>query len=186
MKKLITIIICLLILTGCKNDYSKPWNINTYDADMSYYEGLNRSGHMFVGTTVGELKRLIDEKGYGVFVFSHKFCAHCQIAMKMMNDVAEELNVYIYYIDGYSDEYPIQDTENYDILFDILFDYLKEDENNEKAFFTPHIFSIIDGKIVESYIGTTWEGLDYTKTDEKNLKDIYRNILKPFAPKNQD
>ena len=186
MKKILTILICLLILSGCGKDYSKPWGIETYEADMSYYEGLNKTGHMFKGTTVKELKRLIDNKGYGVFVFSHKFCAHCQIAMRMMNEVAEDLNVYIYYIDGYSDEYPIQDTENYDILLDILYDYMKEDEDGEKAFFTPHIFSIIDGEIKDSYIGTTWEGLDYTENDEKNLKNLYRSILKPFADKNQD
>lgn len=188
MKRLFSLLIIILLLVGCTNskDYSIPWGVETYDADMSYYEGLTKTNHMFLGTTVSELQRTINEKGYGVFVFSHKYCAHCQIAMRMLNDVAKELNVYIYYIDGYNDEYPIQDTENYDILFNILYDYLKEDETGEKAFFTPHLFTIIDGEIKDSYIGTTWTGLEYTSNDEMNLKDVYRKILKPFIPKNQD
>ena len=125
MKKLLTMVIIGLLLFGCSNEKEKPdlnkeFTLQTYKADMSGYENLKSSGHMFLGTTVSEWKRTIDEKGYGVFVLSRTGCTHCQFAMQYINDVAKELNVYVYYIDAESDTYPILGTDNYEILYDIL------------------------------------------------------------------
>ena len=105
MKKLLSILLICLVLFGCskkqeKPDLSKEFVIETYKADMSGYENLKSSGHMFVGTTVSELKRTVDEGGYGVFVLSRTGCPSCQLAMQYLNEVAGELGVYIYYIDA--------------------------------------------------------------------------------------
>ena len=69
MKKLLSILLVCLVLFGCtkkqeKPDLSKEFVIETYKADMSGYENLKSSGHMFVGTTVSELKRTVDEVLY--------------------------------------------------------------------------------------------------------------------------
>lgn len=187
MKKLLLILSLLLCLCGCekKPDYSKPYDLFTYSADMVGYNGLESNDHNFLGTTVSELKRLIEEKGYGVFVLSSTFCPHCKIAMQYLNEVSKELNVKVFYLDGTSKEYPIVDSEDYDVLFNLLYDILEEGAEG-KDIQTPHVFSLIDGKFVESQVGTTWQGLDYSEKDIENLKERYREILKPFSSQSQD
>ena len=71
MKKILSILLVCLVLFGCtkkqeKPDLSKEFVIETYKADMSGYENLKSSGHMFVGTTVSELKRTVDEVVIGI------------------------------------------------------------------------------------------------------------------------
>ena len=185
MKRLLSTLLVLLMLVGCSSDYPKPdlstsFTLETYKADMSGYQNLKSTGHMFLGTTVSELKRTVDEKGYGVFVLSRTGCNHCQLAMQYLNEVADELGVYIYYIDAESETYPILGTDNYDTLYEILYDVLAE-EDGEKQIQTPHVFTIVDGEITSSQIGTTWTGSNYTDSDVKKLEDTYRKMLTPFA-----
>ena len=188
MKKLTILFVLLLILTGCKktNALAVPFDIETYNTDVSYYEGLTNEDSMFLGTTIKEIKRTIDENGHGVFVIGFRECSHCQIAMQYLNQVAKELDVHVYYIDAMSKEYPILDTEDFDIMNEILYDYYREDEDGTRELQTPHVFSIIDGKISESYIGTPWKGSNYNDDDINKLLDIYRKILKPFSSQSQD
>ena len=181
MKKVFLLISVLLLLCACnKKDYSKLYDLKTYDCDMSCYENVDATDHNFVGTTVLELKRLIEEKGYGAFAFTSRYCNHCQMAMQYLDQVSKELDVKIFYIDATSDVYPIQGTDNYDILFDILFDTLNEGEEGEEIQ-TPEVFSVIDGEIKDYKVGTTWSGMEYNDDDVAKLKDIYREILTPFT-----
>lgn len=191
MKKLLSILLICLVLFGCskkqeKPDLSKEFVIETYKADMSGYENLKSSGHMFVGTTVSELKRTVDEGGYGVFVLSRTGCHSCQLAMQYLNEVAQELGVYVYYIDAQSDAYPILGTDNYDILYEVLYETIPENENGERDLQTPEVVTIVDGKITGSQIGTTWGGSNYTDKDVTKLEDIYRKLLTPFVQESQD
>ena len=190
MKKVLSFLFIFLILTACsgskKPDFDSDFTIETYKADVSGYENLKSSGHMFLGTTVSELKKTVDEKGYGAFVLSRVSCNHCQASMQYLNEVCEELGVYVYYINAESDTYPILGTDNYDILYDILYDVLDEDENGERELQTPHFFTIIDGEIVGSKIGTTWTGNSYTEKDVENLEEVYRKMLTPFINESQD
>ena len=192
MKKILTILACLLLLVGCsstssvKPDFDSGFTIETYKADMSGYENLKSTGHMFLGTTVSELKRTIDEKGYGAFVLSRTSCSHCQIAMQYLNQAAEELGVYVYYIDAESETYPILNTENFNILYDILYDVLEKGEDGEKEMQTPHFFTVINGEIVGSLIGTTWNGSSYSESDANKLVETYKSLLTPFVDESQD
>lgn len=192
MKKILTILTCLLLLVGCsssssvKPDFDSDFTIETYKVDMSGYENLKSTGHMFLGTTVSEMKRTIDEKGYGAFVLSRTGCSHCQIAMQYLNQAAEELGVYVYYIDAESDTYPILGTDNYDVLYNALYDVLAEDDEGNKELQTPHFFTIIDGEIVGSQIGTTWNGSSYSESDANKLVETYKKLLTPFVNESQD
>ena len=105
MKKLLILLGCVLLLCGCTKkeervvlDYQNDFI--TYKADMSGYEGLTSSNHRFLGITVSELKKAIDEDKSGIFVLSRKGCTHCQLLMRYMDEAANELDVYIYYIDA--------------------------------------------------------------------------------------
>lgn len=192
MKKIISLLLILLCLVGCSSesypspDLSTNFELETYLADMSGYENLKSTGHMFKGTTVSELKRTVDEKGYGVFVLSRTTCSHCQLALQYLNAVAEELGVYVYYIDAESDTYPILGTDNYNVLYEILEPVLEKDDNGEKAIQTPDVFTIVDGEITANQIGTTWTGSNYDDKDVEELKAVYTKMLKPFSSVSQD
>ena len=96
------------------------------------------------------------------------------------------MGVYIYYIDAQSDAYPILGTENYDVLYEVLYETIPENENGERDLQTPEVVTIVDGKITGSQIGTTWGGSNYTDKDVSKLEDIYRKLLTPFAQESQD
>ena len=185
MKKLFIVLFILCFFLGAcqkKPDLSKPFEIWTYDVDMSGYEGLDSKDHMFKGTTVSELERVMEEKGYGPFVLSATFCPHCQIAMRYLNEVAKDLDVYIYYLDGASKEYPIQGTNDYNILFDLLYTTLNVGEDG-KEIQTPELFTIVDGIITKYQIGTTWQGMEYDDKNIEDLKKVYHDMLLPYSSK---
>lgn len=192
MKKILSILIILLSLSACGNknypspDLSKEYTIETYMVDMSGYNNLKSTGHMFKGTTVAELKKTVDEKGYGVFVLSRTSCSHCQLAMQYLNEVANKLDVYVYYIDAESNTYPILGTDSYDTLYEILEPVLEVDSTGEKAIQTPDVFTIVDGEITANMVGTTWTGSNYDEDDVKQLEDVYTSMLKPFSALSQD
>ena len=131
MKKLLILLGCILLLCGCMKkeervvlDYQNDFI--TYKADMSGYEGLTSSNHRFLGITVSELKKAIDEDKSGIFVLSRKGCTHCQLLMRYMNEAANELDVYIYYIDAESNTYPILGTDDYDVLLEAMYPICEE------------------------------------------------------------
>ena len=190
MKKFLMAILCLLILFGCSKekqivpDFSSGFELDTFDPNMTYYEGIGKGEHCFRQIRVSELFRTVDEKGYGVFVLGYVNCPWCQATMAHLNEVGLELGVEIYYIDAKSEEYPLS-KEDFANLKKYLEPILMEDEEGVKSLYTPHVFSIIDGQFVNSQISITgndnYDLENPSDEDVKWLKDIYREILKPFV-----
>lgn len=184
MKKLLSILLIFLLLVGCSDEkvsLSDGYQPVTYTIDMSGYEGMSAYDHAFKGTTVSELQRLIDNKGNGIFVLSRTGCEHCQEAIQYLNEVLEENDLFIYYIDCESTLYPIIDTPNYDTLYNILYDYLNEGDTGEKVIRTPHVFTIVNGEIKDSKIGTTWTVEDYDESDVEELENLYSKMFNNFT-----
>lgn len=183
MKKISLLLLILFLFAGCsskpKVDYNTDFSIETYKADMSGYEGLKSVGHRFLGTTVSQLKKTVDEKGYGIFVLSRTDCPHCQQLMKLINQVAEEYDVYVYYIDALSAKYPILDTDDYELLYELMWDAMDKIDG-VKQLQTPTLFTIIDGETVSYKVGASWKGLEYERSDIDNILGIYREMLEPF------
>lgn len=187
MKRLINILLIVLLLCGCskstveKPDFNSGFTIETYKPDMFGYEGLQSSGHRFLGTTVSQLEKTINEKGYGVFVLSYKDCPHCHILMQYINEVAEELDIYVYYIDAYSEKYPILGTDDYDKLFDLIYD-ICEEVDGEVSMQTPHLFGVVNGKFQGSIIGAKFaDDLNPTEKEVEKIKKEYQKIMEPFV-----
>lgn len=183
MRKTVLMIALLFLLAGCsgnkKLDLSSGYKPETYRADMSGYNGLKSVGHQFEGTTVSQLKRTVDEKEYGVFVLSRVECPHCQQLMHLINDVAAENDVTVYYIEADSRQYPILDTPDYDVLYEILLPAMNV-VDGEKALQTPTIFAIYKGEIIDSMVGATWRGLDPSDKDVADTIRRYEQIISPF------
>lgn len=185
MKKVIIILSTLLILFGCsKKDDGKRYeqmNLETYKCDMSLYESMSSTEHQFEGINVAQLKRVFDEKGNALIVFSYTDCPHCQKIIKYINEIAKELNVTVYYLDAYSKKYPIVGTDDYQILFDLCEPILEKDsETNKKVLQTPMLFSIINGEHYDHMIGGSLSDPP-TETEINKLKEQIKEIILPFS-----
>ena len=177
MKKLL-ILLCFFLLIGCAPKPDLSYEVESYPVDMSVYDGVTSVGHAFVGVAPTEVFRAIQEKGSAIFYLGYGDCAFCQKYVKHLNKVAMDLGVTVCYIDAKSKTYPLTN-ELMDDLIVALYDVLRRDENGEKALYTPHIFTIINGKIASSQISMT-ETDDPVKDGEK-LEKIYRKMLEPFV-----
>lgn len=186
MRKVILSLVILLVLSGCTNkvkpDFESGFSLETYRTDMSGYKGLTSVNHCFKGVTVSDLKRTLDEKGYGAFVLSRTGCDHCQLLMQYLNQAAEELEVSVYYIDAESSIYPIVDTPDYKVLDNCLKPIEEEDDTGEVVLQTPHFFTIVNGEFVDSYIGASFkDDLNPTKNEIKNMVNKYKKALEIFV-----
>ena len=73
IKKVFIILLVLLTCASCKKvDYT--YDISYIDVDMSEYEGMNSTQHMFRAVTVQELFNCIDNKSSGVFYLGRTNC----------------------------------------------------------------------------------------------------------------
>lgn len=190
MKKIFCLFLVLLICCSCTENESKvnyTYDIVTKAVDMSGYEGVNSTIHMFKGVTVDQLYNTIDNDSSAVFYLGRTNCECCQTCIKYLNEVATDLGVTVYYIDVYDKEMPIETDEEIQKLTDYLLPILAE-VDGEKELQTPTVFSVINGELKNSLIclsNWTW---DYPPKDSqvKKLKNKYIEILKPFAEKNQE
>lgn len=193
MKKIISILLLLFITLGCSENPTYQYEIESYDVDMSQYEGVSSTNHMFRRIVVEELFNCIDNKSSGVFYLGRENCGCCQSTTRYLNEVAEELGVTIYYINPYDKDSPLVDDdseivceeckERTDKLKEYLYEILDENSDGEKVLQTPEVFSIVDGKFYGYMIcmdSQRWDNPPTQKQIDK-LKDRYRRILKPFA-----
>lgn len=186
MKKIL-IVLMLLVLCACQKDEpiidTSGYEIVSDRVDMSSYYGVNSIDHKFRLVTCKELFNTIDNKGSGVFYLGRSNCNCCQDVTKYLNEVAKELDVTIYYIDVYNPNDDLASSkELQDELLKYLHDICAEDDEGNKALFTPHLFQVINGELGDSQI--CHDGIfvsDPTEKDIQNLKKVYTRILKPFS-----
>lgn len=183
IKKIICIILCLFVLCSCAKTETPEYTyeIKSTAVDMSAYTGVTSTNHNFREITLNELLNVIDNKSSGVFFIGFSLCNCCQRVTRYLNEVAQELNVTVYYIDAYNEETPLTEKKNQEILYEYLGDIISLDENGQKILLTPHVFSIINGKPIGSQICFDNFDIDASEDQLNKFKDAYRKILKPFA-----
>ena len=183
IKKIFSLLFVLLLLCGCNTtNVNYTYDIKSIDVDMSEYEGVSSTEHMFKAITSEEFFNCVDNKSSGVFYLGRTNCACCQTCIKYLNNAAMQLNVPIYYMDVYDERMPITDIDLMDKLKIYLFDVMNV-VDGEKQLQTPTVFSVINGEIVDSIIclgNYTWED-EPSYFDELILVNRYKSLLKPFA-----
>lgn len=176
MKKIVLLLSIFLMLVSC-TEKANDFDIDSKAVDMSIYEGVDAVKHCFKETSVAELTRTLKESGSGVFYIGYKECAHCQELVKYLNEVGMEMGATIYYIPGTDKNGNFTITGDiYDELLLDLDPILDEDKDGNKAIYTPHVFSVINGKFVKSIISGSVDN----DNEIKELKSEYRKILEPF------
>lgn len=187
IKKFILIILSVFCLIGCAPTIEKCTISNSVDivstkADMSNYKFLDDNDHSFKKITYKESLRIFEESGSGILFYGYDDCYYCNRAVPILNEVAKEAGIDIYYIDTYD----ITDTtrEDYDALMDYLKPTFREDEETEtKEFYVPDVVGVKKGEIIKFHVSLTDdfiagnENKQLTTAQQNNLKQIYIDII---------
>ena len=166
----------LVMMGACssKKNYTisdSAYEVEYHKVNMSKYPGVSSVNHQFVQVEAKELFNAYENGGTGIFVLSATWCPHCRTLMKIINEVASERNLTIYYVSGDKEgDYPITD-EDIERYKEIFGDYLNE-EDGKKVVLMPHVIALGCGEVVYSKI---------SGDDEKNITNEYRKAFSQFT-----
>ena len=192
MKKLLMIILIIFISCGCsKNNVEEPeftYEIQYKEVDMSAYGGVNSTNHMFKEILPIELKNVFENNSSGVFYIGYIDCPFCQKCLRYLDQVSREMGVTIYYIDAFNETDPLSgDTL---LMVEGLLEKImqKDEDDDDYHIWTPSVFNVINGEIVNYSVGlplnlkgdTDWDNPP-TEKQIKKLTDQYEAVLKPFV-----
>ena len=188
MKKIVLILTALLTLVSCgkqEQEVDKTVTItnsvelNTYDADMSGYKWLYDSEPAFTEITLEESIRIFKEKGSGILYYGYAGCPWCERAVPILNKVAKETGVTVYYINVH-----FQTTmEAYNELMTYISPILEKDSEDEPVFKVPEVIAVKNGEITDHHLALVEdfkiENDDSQMSDsqKKELEDIYLNLI---------
>lgn len=167
----------------------------TSEADMTGYQWLYDTDPPFVETTFQESIRMFTEKGSGILYYGRTNCPWCQRAVPVLDEVAKETGVTIYYIDAQQPLATAADgsvdaaksQEVYQELLSYISPILEKDEDGEPAFQIPEVIGVKNGEIVGHHLSLvdsfSLDSEDAQMNDEQvaDLKDIYRRIIAATA-----
>lgn len=149
MSKLLTILLSFFLLCSCSNTSIKQEELFTYYYDYQFY-GFDTGECSFKATTVSTLKAAIDNKNSAIFLISTPTCISCKKVAQIVNEIALDNDLTVYNIDPNSSQYPVFDTDNFDILLDILKDI---GINSDDDFVLPILLILNKGNISDYYYG---------------------------------
>lgn len=167
----------------------------TSEADMTGYQWLYDTDPPFVETTFQESIRMFTEKGSGILYYGRTNCPWCQRAVPVLDEVAKETGVTIYYIDAQQPLATAADgsvdaaksQEVYQELLGYISPILEKDEDGKPAFQIPEVIGVKNGEIVGHHLSLvdsfSLDSEDAQMNDEQvaELKDIYRRIIAATA-----
>ncbi len=180
MKKLLLIISTLLLsitLFACKTKEEEKIISSiegATEANMIDYESLTTNDN-FAEITYDTLVSCVGNEKINAIVFmGYPSCDKCQKVIKDIQDAAIATEQTVYY---FNVNKAIDTDEDYDRIVELLTPILKEDDEDSSklALYTPQVFLIIDGELVQGHIGYT-ENYDYSKL--MDINSIKKEISK--------
>lgn len=181
MKKKIFLVTSALLLTvslfGCKSKTEEKIQSHieaATEADMVDYTELSNSDN-FAEISYDTLASCVGNEEINAIIYmGYPSCENCQNAIKDIQDAAIAAEQTVYYFNVTK---AIDTDEDYDRIVDLLSPILKTDDENsdEYALYTPHVFLIVDGELVQGHIGYT-EDYDYSSLMDINT--IRKEIAK--------
>ena len=152
-------------------------------SDLSAYSSMEGYGgeSRLVETTVAEAVKLYNDKESFILFFSYADCEYCNCIMPYVNEIAEEEDMYVGYVNTRSnpDWASNIDIDDYDLFVKYFGDYLQEDENGIKHLYTPDIYCIKDGKVTARHDGVIpGEEIDPAQPLTSSQQETLKKTLK--------
>lgn len=151
-------------------------------ADMSAYEGFTETEHQFIKAPMSDFLIKLDAGADAVYYFGFSTCPWCIEALPIMNDVAKENNIPIYYIDKKAET---SDAASIQAIEERLADILNPDEEGKPHLYVPLVVVMKDGEIVAHHTGTVDEHDAHERTmndeEKQQLKQIYQEMFQKLS-----
>lgn len=167
--------------TGNKNVCDVDLDCDT--ADMSGYENFDENDHVFLEINFDEATKLLETDDFnGIIYFGYPTCPWCIESLPIMNEVAKEKELSIYYVNKKSDinqEHPEWEQATSDIL-DEAYGLDKDDEGKPRIY-VPEVIVVKDGEVVAHHMGTLDEHdateRKMTDDEKEQVKEIYDEMF---------
>lgn len=173
LKTLLITLIFTVLLTGCQKEPQYT------PSDMSGYEGFTDTEHVFVEGDVKTFAQMMDQKKSFVAYFGFTKCPWCVSAVPVLNEVAKENKMNVFYINTRKNpEWKSNiDIDDYDLFVEKMDAYLDYDDDGIKHLYTPFVVFVKKGEVYLAHQGTV-ENHDATiremnEEESQQLKEIY-------------
>lgn len=188
-KNILLCILALIALCGCANQAEKPSNDpkgcddgpicdTGKQADMSVYEGFMDEKHQFVKTQMSDFLLKLDANASGVYYFGYASCPWCVEAIPILNDIAKQKDMPIYYIDKKAETSTAEEIKKVESR---LGDRLELDEEGNPHLYVPFVVAIAEGEVRAYHTGTVDEHDAHerkmTAEEVKELTQIYEDLF---------
>lgn len=187
------ILLAVVLFFILKDEPNKSNNINPITEDSrkfkEEYEKVN-SNEGAVKITIpnnapvkylssDELFTKIENKENFVVYIGFPTCPWCRNIVNVLFDTANDNGATIYYIN--SRELKSSSLENYNKIYELLYDYLDTDQTGNKVLYVPDVYFFKDGSIVGHHLGSvasqTNPKILLNSTQKKELKGIYQDLF---------
>lgn len=186
MKKMIICILCLCFIAGCSSSPKDEGN-NYCDEDanscsLDSNANIIQNNEQFISITMQDAIQRFKEKQEGIIYFGYPDCPWCQEVQPILEEVAKEYDIKIYYVRTRDDnKEKLYTEEEKDAIVPYVKDYLKKDDQGELQLYVPLVVSIKDGKVIQGHLGTV-EAHDaherkMTESEKNEVKDTYTKII---------
>lgn len=191
MKKIwILALLGAFLCTGCSNDTKKPADTKKQGcddsptcsvadaADMSAYEGFDVENNQFIEITMDDAIQKIETDASGIFYIGFPTCPWCIEAVPIMNEVAKEMDLHIYYINKKAET---SNEENIAKMTTLLQDIVSENEEGVPTLYVPEVVVINEGEISDHHADTVPNHDAHERKMEEEeqaqLKEIYKELF---------
>lgn len=152
-------------------------------SDMSGYRFLDEDESTgFITMTMKVSNNFIKEGNSGLIYFGYTDCEWCQRAVPVLNDLANNTNYSIYYVELTKDILNDEDTMN--TFYELNDMWLDHDNDGNPKLMTPFVIEVKDGEVVNGHIGTVDsfeiedENTDLNEDQYNELYEIYYDMYK--------
>ena len=196
LRKLFYLLVSSELLFSCKptpeNQNSNTKEIfnleyvDQKDSDLKDYSLLADDNPAFKEITFESSIKFFTEGYSGILYYGKVGCPWCERAVPILNDVAKDNNISIYYIDANKGmgETKREREESYKNLSKYISDSFQEDDNGKKGMFVPDVIAVKNGKMVAYHVSLV-DDYDIHKDDQlsENQKEKLYNIYQQMVDK---
>lgn len=140
-------------------------------ADMTSYEGFMDEKHQFIEVPMSDFLLKLDAGATGIYYFGYTTCPWCVEAVPIMNEVAKELDLNIFYIDKKAETTKEEDSKAIEARIP---DKLDKDDDGKPHLYVPYVITIKEGEITSYHTGT----VDSHDAHERKMNDKEKAELK--------
>lgn len=180
----------ILLLAGCNKKQEENTNTKKQgcddspvcdvakSADMSAYEGFDVENNQFIEITMDDAIQKMETDASGIFYFGFPTCPWCIEAVPIMNEVAQEMDLHIYYINKRAET---SNEENIAKMTTLLKDIVSENDEGVPTLYVPEVVVINEGEITDHHADTVpnhdAHERKMSEEEQAQLKEIYQELF---------